>query len=242
MIIVLVHSPTETGGLILDQLQKARLLFQELHLYKNELLPNDLTTIDGLVVMGGPMNVDEVDLYPFLKNEVNLIRQMISANKPVLGICLGAQLIAKALGSRVYPNKVKEVGWGPIQFSSAAKNDALFLGLPDELSVLHWHGDTFDLPEGVIHLASSSKCQNQAFRYGEHVYGFQFHLEVTPSMLEKWTKSEEDVAYIRSAGKEPSEILNETPLAFSKLKTNSNLIFERFFKTSFISRPMFSLS
>lgn len=150
--------------------------------FEDEALP-ELSDLDWLVVMGGPMNIYQEDSYPWLSKEKDYIRAAIAAGKIVLGICLGAQLIADALGARVYANEAKEIGWFPIRISTAAdpKFQALF---PPELTVLHWHGDTFELPAGASRLASSAICQNQAFVYQDRVVGLQFHLESTPQSLQ----------------------------------------------------------
>jgi GMP synthase (glutamine-hydrolysing) len=161
--------------------------------------------------MGGPMNVDEIDKYPFLFSEVQLIEKVLSENKPTLGICLGSQLIAKALGSKIYPNKFREVGWHPIQPTEAGKNDRLFSLLTAAPSVFHWHGDTFDLPKGAVHLARSQKCENQAFKWGAATYALQFHLEVTPVMVNDWCSSLESESYIHSAGESKEDIVHRTP-------------------------------
>ncbi len=131
---------------------------------------------DMLVIMGGPMGVYEEDKYPWLAAEKAYIRSCIDAGKPVLGICLGAQLIASVLGARVYPNDQKEIGWFPVQFHADIA--------PSPTTVLHWHGDTFDLPENAQHLAETPVCRNQAYIYREKVIGMQFHFEITMDALE----------------------------------------------------------
>lgn len=143
-------------------------------------------SIAGLVVMGGPMGVYETDRYPFLKRELVYIRNVIDAKKPVLGICLGAQLIAHALGARVYPNRKKEIGWYRVRLTPEGKKDPLMKGSPSSPWVFQWHGDTFDLPRGARRLASSPLCKNQAFRFGTNVYGLQYHLEVDKAMVLEW--------------------------------------------------------
>jgi len=142
--------------------------------------------LSGLVVLGGPMNVDETDRYPILAAEVGWIRDAVNAGLPVLGICLGSQLLAKALGSPVYPNPIKEIGWYAIELTQDALTDRLFAGCSSRPTVFQWHGDTFDLPHGAVHLASSELCPHQAFRYGEQAYALQFHLEVTPELIDEW--------------------------------------------------------
>jgi GMP synthase-like glutamine amidotransferase len=134
--------------------------------------------IDLLVVMGGPMSVNEEDLYPWLKAEKRFVEEMIKEGKSVLGICLGAQLIANALGARVYPNGEKEIGWLPVQ-SVENPSKARAFSFPPQSLVFHWHGETFDLPSGAVHLARSEVCEHQAFQVGERAIGLQFHLETT---------------------------------------------------------------
>lgn len=133
---------------------------------------------DVLVVMGGPMGVYEEDKYKWLNPEKKAIKEAIDNNKVVIGICLGSQLIANVLGAEVYKNKEKEIGWWSIQFTDEGKKTVLFDTLGDELTVFQWHGDTFDLPEGAIRVASSEVCLNQAFIYNQKVLGLQFHFEV----------------------------------------------------------------
>ncbi len=148
-------------------------------LYKNENLPN-LDSFDTLVVMGGPMGVYDEDVYPFLKDEKKFIEKAIKNEKKVLGICLGAQLIADVLGSKVYKNEEKEIGWFPVFLTEEAENSMTFKTLPKKFVAFHWHGDTFDIPNGAKHLAYSEACKNQAFEYNNgKVVGLQFHLETT---------------------------------------------------------------
>lgn len=136
-----------------------------------------LDAFDLLIVMGGPMSVNDEADFPWLRLEKSFIRQAVTAGKPVLGICLGAQLIASAMGARVYPNPVKEIGWLPIQGIAPESGDTF--QFPATAEVFHWHGDTFDLPPGAVRLASSEVCVNQAFQLGSAVLGLQFHLETT---------------------------------------------------------------
>ncbi|QBQ53478.1 type 1 glutamine amidotransferase [Nitrosococcus wardiae] len=147
--------------------------------HRGDPLP-EIGSIDWLVVMGGPMNIDEEDKYPWLLQEKKFIEQAIKAEKVVIGICLGAQLIAAVLGAKVFPNPYKEIGWFPIQFTAEAKASPLFNFLPQKLNVFHWHGDTFELPLGASRLAQSKACHNQAFIYNDKVLALQFHLEVRP--------------------------------------------------------------
>lgn len=139
--------------------------------------------IDFLIIMGGPMSVNDEALFPWLCAEKEFIREVIKLEKPVLGICLGAQLIASAMGAKIYQNPLKEIGWFPIEGVNTDENDVFVF--PDLLEVFHWHGETFDLPPNAIHLARSTGCNNQAFQLGTTVMGLQFHLEMTPDSVQE---------------------------------------------------------
>lgn len=143
----------------------------------------EISDIDWLIVMGGPMSVHDEDQFPWLAKEKKFIRQAADAGKTVLGICLGSQLISAALGARVYKNKEREIGWFEIELTPFAQADNLFFDMGKRLKVFHWHGDTFDLPENAIHLASSEGCKNQAYIYKNKVLALQFHLEPTWKLL-----------------------------------------------------------
>jgi len=147
-----------------------------------------LDSFDLLVIMGGPMNIYEEHLFPWLRDEKKFISEAIAADKAVLGVCLGAQLIADVLGGMVYPNHYKEIGWLPVQKAPAASGPFANV-LPDTFSPFHWHGDTFSLPAGAQHLARSEACENQAFSVGERILGLQFHLEVTTNTVRAWTEN-----------------------------------------------------
>ncbi|ANY67196.1 hypothetical protein BBD42_12520 [Paenibacillus sp. BIHB 4019] len=136
---------------------------------------------DWLVLLGGPMSVHDEAEYPWMQAEKRYIAEAIPSGKPVIGICLGSQFIAEALGAKVYVNEQKEIGWFPLKWlhsHGAYPQDDLFKAFPEAPTVFHWHGETYDLPEGARRLASSAACLNQAFVYGEAVFGFQFHLEM----------------------------------------------------------------
>jgi GMP synthase-like glutamine amidotransferase len=145
--------------------------------------------------MGGPQSAND-DL-PFVHRELAIIAEAVRAAKPVLGVCLGAQLLARGAGARVYRNPVKEIGWAPVTLTAEAAQDTLFRDLETVETVLHWHGETFDLPAGAVHLALSGACRNQAFRLGSATYGLQFHLEVTPEMIDDWCHQDANSSDVR---------------------------------------------
>ena len=157
--------------------------FTLVKLFENEPFP-DVGILDMLVVMGGPMSVSDDGEFSWLKREKQFIRQVVDADKPVVGICLGAQLIAIALGAGVYQNKVQEIGWFPVKICSEAKTNPLLHGFPEEITVFHWHGDTFDIPQGAERLFRSEVTPNQAFLYNQKVLGLQFHFEVDSPTLQ----------------------------------------------------------
>ncbi|MGA3171061.1 MAG: type 1 glutamine amidotransferase [Chthoniobacteraceae bacterium] len=143
-------------------------------LYQDEPLP-EVAHADGLVIMGGPMNVYETEQFPWLRLERRFIDKFLATGKPVLGICLGAQLLAVALGAKVFKHRVREIGWSPVEFTPDARK--AFPMLPESISVLHWHGDTYSLPPGACRLAQNDCCAEQGFGWGDQVVALQFHLE-----------------------------------------------------------------
>jgi len=212
----LQHVAFEGLGSIRPWLKAAGYEITNTQFLKSAELP-DINEIDLLVVMGGPMSVNDEDEFPWLIQEKRFIRDFIENGKPVLGICLGAQLIASAIGASVYPNRVKEIGWFPIQRVSST--DSSIFRFPTSLEVFHWHGETFDLPSGAILLAKSTACENQAFQLGRSVIGLQFHLETTPEAAREivsnchdelvpsqYVQTEEE---IRSARPEKYESINQ---------------------------------
>jgi len=153
--------------------------------------PDDLTQVDALsdellIILGGPISVNDRAIFPFIEAEINLLKRRLAADKPTLGICLGAQLIASALGAKVYPGNEKEIGWYDLSLTAAGEQSALRYLDAKHCSMLHWHGETFDLPENAVLLASSEKYDNQAFSYGDNVLALQFHPEITQRVMEKW--------------------------------------------------------
>jgi GMP synthase-like glutamine amidotransferase len=144
-----------------------------------------IDSLDWLVIMGGPMGVYDELQYPWLMAEKEFVRKSIDAGKVIIGICLGAQLIAEVLGAKVFANKYKEIGWFLVELTPEASASNLFGFLPESFTAFHWHGDTFTLPQGAVHLARSEGCEHQAFLYKERVLGLQFHLESTPQSVKE---------------------------------------------------------
>lgn len=227
-IFILRHMPHEPGGTLETALTSAGLAFRyfDLHQEVPDHLPLDQAS--GLVALGGPMNVDEVDRYPFLAKDVQWIEQAMAAEMPFLGICLGSQLLAKTLGARVYPNGVKEIGWYPVELTPAAADDPLFAQSGTRI-MFQWHGDTFDLPSGAVHLARSAAYENQAFRYGRNAYGLQFHIEMTAHMIDDWLAQPGNCCELaRLDYIDPVSIRKQTPCELPRLQTLAADVFGRF--------------
>lgn len=176
-----------------------------------EKVPVDPDKHSSLLLMGGPMNVDQTGEYPFLADEIELLRACRERGTPVLGVCLGAQLIAAAFGARVYHGPLTEIGWHPLSLTPESEHDPLLTGFPRELTVFQWHSQTFDLPRGAVRLAGSADFPNQAFRLGDRIWGLQFHLETTAAHVREWLElGKEDYA-----GKEyidPRRVIEQTPV------------------------------
>ena len=151
----------------------------------NDRLP-DLKAFDWLLIMGGPMNIDDDDRFAWLSKEKEFVSKCIARGKTIIGICLGAQLLAHCAGAKVFKNPQKEIGWFPLTVTDEGKS---ILGLPEESIVFHWHGDTFELPEGAIRLAENEACKNQAFLLNDNVLGLQFHCEMTEESLKEITEA-----------------------------------------------------
>lgn len=198
-VLIIKNVSNEGPGTIEDYLKTKGIMYKVADFYgcdaTEEVIP-DIKEFTHLVILGGPMAVYESAGAPFLHFEVAMIRSFILKKKPVLGICLGAQMIANALGADVYPGKTEEIGWYNVDITRDGMEDPVISSLAVDnqpaAEVFQWHGDTFDLPGKAVRLSSSNIYQNQAFRYKDNVYALQFHIEVNPEMIEEWFGNEEN--------------------------------------------------
>ena len=197
MNVLIIQNVTSEGpGTIEDHLRATNIPFTCIDLEQGHSLPA-IDAYTHLIIMGGPMAVYEMDRTPYLREEAAFIEQAIKANKYVLGVCLGAQMLSHVLGGRVYPGERKEIGWCDVDLTAEGMLDPCMAELAVDgrkiAQVFQWHGDTFELPRGAIRLASSGLYPNQAFRYSDRVYALQFHVEVTPGIVTGWLKNEKGV-------------------------------------------------
>ncbi len=220
-VIAIQHVSHEPMGYIEDILREKGIEYEYIHVYEGE--KPELRDATHIVIMGGPMGVYEEDKYPFLAKEKEMIRQAFKRNIPILGICLGAQLIANALGKRVYPYK-KELGWFKVR---KFEDDSVTKDLPEILTVFQWHGDTFDLPDGAKLLYAGDLVRNQAFRIGNAI-GLQFHLEVTPEIVRDWVEREGSLS-----DEDRKRIIAETDEHIDELLKNCRKLVDAFLNLDF---------
>ena len=178
---IIVHAPFEAPGYVEQWILEKGFQLDYTKIYENEPLPL-IDDFDFLVIMGGPMSAYDDELYPWMPKEKELLKNAILAEKKILGICLGSQLLASTLGAKVYPNNHKEIGWWPVRKVQTAEK-TIFDSYPDEAIVLEWHGDTYDIPDGAVCVATNDVAKHQAFVYGKHVLALQFHPEASPESL-----------------------------------------------------------
>ena len=186
MILIVKHIDIEGPGTLGDFLESQGEPFRIIELGAGEALPTGTKGLKAVVVLGGPMNVDEEGLYPFLKPENDFIQETLRSGVPYLGICLGSQLLAKAAGAKVVKSPVKEIGWYKIQLTQAGSKDPLFDGFRPQDPIYHWHGDMFQIPSNGQLLARAEGCPHQALKVGQNAYGLQFHVEVTDKSIREW--------------------------------------------------------
>lgn len=216
-VISFIHAENEKMGFIEEILEERGIEFEYFRFYENEY-PESLEGASHLIIMGGPMGAYEDEEYPFLREELKIIKEALRKEIPVLGICLGAQLIAKALGARVYPFK-KEIGW----FEVRKVEDKFLERLPERMMVFQWHGDTFEIPKGAKLIYRGDEVVNQGFRFKKAV-ALQFHPEVTKEMIEEWLRDEDLTEEARR------EILRETEIYLDESRENCKKLIENFLK------------
>lgn len=211
-VLVFQHVAHEPLGVLDPLLRNAKHRIKYVNFYRHPTAQPNLKGYQGLIILGGPMNVDEIDKYPHLHTEIRVIKEAIAKDIPVLGICLGAQLVASALGSKVYKADGLEVGWYDLKKNAEAENDKLIRHFKASEKLFQWHERTYDTPQGAVNLLSSTMCPNQAFRYGDKVYGLQFHLEVTEPVIHRWLHLDAHAEDLKMCGKYESlqEEIDET--------------------------------
>ncbi len=220
-VLVLKHVETEDAGTIRDYLQDKKIRFRSVNLYSGDKLPITTEEVSAVIIMGGPMNVYDEDKHAFLKDENRFIKQILEEKVPVFGVCLGSQLIAKALGTRVHKAPLPEIGWDNVTLTKEAGQDTVFSQVGEPvLKVLQWHEDTFELPPDAVLLAKGDKVKNQAYVIGDHAYGLQFHVEVNRRMLKEWFKRRDDVV----------KILQDYEDYRDKLKGITEKMYQKFFE------------
>jgi GMP synthase (glutamine-hydrolysing) len=228
-ILVFQHVPYEPLGTLDPLLKEAGFRIRYVNFGRDAGQRPSLDRYAALIVLGGPMNSHQIDTYPNLLTEVEVIREAVARDMSVLGICLGAQLLAKAIGGTVRRNPDREIGWYDVELTTEGASDPVLSTFTQRQRVFQWHEDGIGLPPGAVHLARSPASEVQAFRYGEHAYGFQFHLEVDNSLVERWLTVPDNQSTLRDeAGRvDPETIRAETSAAIDELQSLSRRTFSR---------------
>lgn len=225
MILIIKHIDIEGPGTIEEFFSNTSWQLQSIDLSKDKLSIKDFSKLTAIISLGGPMNVYQEDKYPFLKEEDEFLKKAIKSEIPILGICLGAQLLAKACSAKVKPAQTQEIGWHKLNLTEQGREDPLFDNLAKELDVFQWHQDTFEIPKGGALLAESPSCANQAFRFGRNAYGLQFHIEVTPEMVETWI---DKYAKTTEFASDPKDMLIESYKRKQSFRKQADLIYFNF--------------
>lgn len=228
-ILVFQHVPYEPLGTLDPLLKDAGFRIRYVNFGRDSAQRPSLDRYAAIIVLGGPMNSDQIDSHPNLITEVEIIREAVERDMSVLGICLGAQLLAKALGGSVSRNAVREIGWYDVELTDAGANDPVLSTFARNQRVFQWHEDGIELPDNVAHLASSPASHVQAFRRGEHAYGFQFHLEADAALIERWltVPDHQPVLAAERGHIEPKTIVRQIPENIDALQALSRETFTR---------------
>jgi GMP synthase-like glutamine amidotransferase len=224
-VLVVQHVAPETSGRIGEALARRGVGVRTIRIDRGDAVPKDLEGAAGLVVMGGPMGVYEAARHPHLTAEIALIERALAADGPVLGVCLGSQLLATALGAKVAATGRMEIGWHDVVLEAAARTDALFAAAPARFSAFHWHGDAFELPSGGQALAASEQTPLQAFRHGARRYGILFHMETTQAIADGMIA---DFGHeLAGAGVDSAALAAETRARLPSLGAIADAVFDR---------------
>lgn len=226
-ILIFRHSPTEGPGYFAEFLDRHGIAHRTIKVDQGEPVPESIADIPGLVFMGGPMSVN--DPLPWIPKLLHLIRQAVAADVPVLGHCLGSQLMSKALGGRVRRQRVKEIGWLPVRKVDSPETEKWLNGLAPQFEVFHWHGETFSLPPGATHLLKSRYCRNQAFVLGKSL-ALQCHIEMTPALVRRWARdgAAEIARALPAAGvQRPAQMLTSLPGRAARLQRIADVLYTR---------------
>lgn len=228
-ILVFQHVPYEPLGTLDPLLKEAGFRIRYVNFGREPESRPNLDGYEGLIILGGPMNSDQIESYPNLITEVEIIREAVDRQLSVLGICLGAQLLAKALGGSVSRNKTREIGWYDIELTENGASDPVLSKFGALQEVFQWHEDGIQLPPEIDHLATSDASNVQAFRQGEHVYGFQFHLEVNQSLIERWltVPANQETLRDETGRVDPDAIRRQSIDSVASLETLSRETFSR---------------
>lgn len=227
-VVVIQNFQVESPELIAVVLSEQGVEVELIKTYEGQPVPDNLDAHAGLVVMGGPMGVNDLAQHPFITKVLGLINNALEQNKPVLGICLGSQLLAHVLGSPITNGAQKEIGWHPVTLSAQGQADALFTGCPQSFTPLHWHSDVYNLPAGATLLASTQMTPCQAFRFGNNAYGVLFHMEITPGVLAGWAN--EFASEMAEVGLTESDLLAGGDTHLPTLEPIGRGVFERWAK------------
>ena len=228
-ILVFQHVPYEPLGTLDPLLKESGFRIRYVNFGRNPDVRPTLDKYAAIIVLGGPMNADQIENYPNLITEVEVLREAIDRDMSVLGICLGAQLLAKALGGSVRRNPQREIGWYDVNLTSAGSVDPVLSAFAQRQQVFQWHEDGIKLPQDAVHLASSLASDVQAFRYGEHAYGFQFHLEADSSLIDRWlcVPDNQDILSDEQGNIDPIVIREQTGHSIDALQALSRQTFSR---------------